>query len=270
MTAERFITDAQGQRLYKSGDIARWNLPVNCSTWPQRPQVKLRGFRIELTEIESQLRPPAISDAAVVVQDLGNDQRLVVLSSITRGEEPTASQLRTTCARACPITCCPSSSPRWAFPHYALRQTRPQTTGRPEQVSSGGGQAYTAPTTATEKLLVEIWAGALLKEQVSIDSQFFDIGGHSLLALVILAIEEACQVRFAPQDMWVNTLEQLAAKIDAGKKMVMPASLSSPHPVTRAALSKKNAQAGWAACLAATKVSVLLLNIWLWCLAYGT
>jgi acyl carrier protein len=83
-----------------------------------------------------------------------------------------------------------------------------------------------------------------LKEQVSIDSQFFDIGGHSLLALeVILAIEEACQVRFAPQDMWVNTLEQLAAKIDAGKKGDAPQ--PEPSSPSDAGSTEQEKRSGW-------------------------
>lgn len=247
LTAERFITDAQGQRLYKSGDIARWNQAGQLQYLGRSDlQVKLRGFRIELTEIESQLRThPAISDAAVVVQDLGSDQRLVAFVIYHEGEEPTASQLRSHLRQSLPDYMLPQQFTQVErFPTTPSGKLDRKQLAAPEQVSSSGGQAYTAPTTATEKLLVEIWAGALLKEQVSIDSQFFDIGGHSLLALeVILAIEEACQVRFAPQDMWVNTLEQLAAKIDAGKNGDAPQpELSSPSD---AGSTEQEKRSGW-------------------------
>jgi acyl carrier protein len=247
LTAERFITDAEGRRLYKSGDIARWTQQGQLEYLGRSDlQVKLRGFRIELAEIEGQLRThPAIADAAVVVQDLGSDQRLTAFVIYRQGEEPTASQLRSHLRQSLPDYMLPQQFTQVEqFPTTVSGKLDRKKLAAPEEAAHASGHTYTAPSTATEKRLAEIWAAALLKEQVSIDSQFFDIGGHSLLALeVIMAIEEACQVRFAPQDMWVNTLEQLAAKIDARQQ---GAAAETPAPVSAGSQEQESEKRpGW-------------------------
>ena len=62
---------------------------------------------------------------------------------------------------------------------------------------------------------MSIWCNRLKRESVSLEDQFLDVGGHSLLALqVIIDVEQALKVRLMPQDLWVNTLEQLANLVD--------------------------------------------------------
>ncbi|HEY6529492.1 MAG TPA: amino acid adenylation domain-containing protein [Cellvibrionaceae bacterium] len=247
LTSERFITDAQGHRLYKSGDLARWTQSGQLEYQGRSDlQIKLRGFRIELAEIEAQLRThPAVEDAAVVVREAGSDQRLVACVIYCNGEEPTASELRSHLRKVLPDYMLPQQfTAMEQFPVTVSGKLDRKKLSAPEAATQATGQAFTAPSTATEKIVARIWGEALLKEQVSVDSQFFDIGGHSLLALeVILAIEEACNVRFAPQDMWVNTLEQLAAKIDA--KRGIEQTQKTAEPIFAQLEADQEKRSGW-------------------------
>jgi amino acid adenylation domain-containing protein len=217
-TAARFVVNTEGQRLYRTGDKARW-IAAGQIEFAGRldNQIKLRGFRIELEEIEVHLRRhSAIADAAVVLQHFGkNDQRLVAYVVYHNDQEPTTTELRKHLRQSLPDYMLPQS-------FNALDQLPLLVSGKvnrkvlAEPVTSRyHSHEVVLPKTATEIKMTSIWQIALKREQISIDSQFFDIGGHSLLALeVILDMEATFGVRFSPQDMWVNTLEQLAARID--------------------------------------------------------
>ncbi|HWV14493.1 MAG TPA: amino acid adenylation domain-containing protein [Cellvibrio sp.] len=221
-TAARFLVDAQGQRFYRTGDLARWTLAGNIEVAGRLDnQIKLRGFRIELEEIEVHLRShPAIQDAAVVVQQFAkDDQRLVAYVVYQKNQEPTNSELRKHLRKCLPDYMLPQQFNAVAqMPLLASGKINRKLLAEPVAVQTAATGGIIPPTTATEIKLAALWQAALKREQVSIDGQFFDIGGHSLLALqVILDMEENFGVRFSPQDMWVNTLEQLAARIDAAQ-----------------------------------------------------
>lgn len=218
-TEQRFVSLESGQRLYRTGDIARWTQQGVVEVAGRIDnQIKLRGFRIELEEIESKLRAhPAIKDVAVVLQEHSDsDHRIVGYVVYHEDEEPTSSELRKHLRKSLPDYMLPRQFnvvdriPLLAsgkVDRHSLSQSND------EQLVSG---QYIEPSTATEKALASIWQSSLKCQEVSVDSQFFDLGGHSLLALeVIIDIEQELGVRFSPQDMWVNTLEQLARRIDS-------------------------------------------------------
>ncbi len=220
-TQARFTHNREGQKLYRTGDLARWNRHGQVEFAGRVDnQIKLRGFRIELEEIETQLRThPAIKDAVVVLQDFSaTDHRLHAFVVYETGEEPTASELRRHLRQVLPDYMMPQQFTTLSeLPRLASGKINRKLLAQPVSEVKMGHE-YIAASSATEKVLVDIWQFALKRDQVSVDSQFFDIGGHSLLALeVILEMEARLGVRFNPQDMWVNTLEQLAAKIDLVK-----------------------------------------------------
>ena len=217
-TAARFVVDAQGRRLYRTGDQARWTQSGNVEFAGRLDnQIKLRGFRIELEEIEVQLRRhPAIKDVAVVLQYFDKtDQRLVAYVVYQGDEEPTNTELRKHLRQHLPDYMLPQQFTAIAqLPLLPSGKVNRKVLSKPVVVHTSSSEIV-PPVTATEIKLASIWQAALKRDQVSIDGQFFDIGGHSLLALeVILEIDSTFGVRFSPQDMWVNTLEQLAARID--------------------------------------------------------
>ena len=217
-TAARFVVDAQGRRLYRTGDQARWTRSGNVEFAGRLDnQIKLRGFRIELEEIEVQLRRhSAIKDAAVVLQHFDKtDQRLVAYVVYHHDQEPTNTELRKHLRQYLPDYMLPQQFTAIAqLPLLPSGKVNRKILSEPVELHSNSTEVI-LPTTPTELKLAEIWKAALKRDQVSIDGQFFDIGGHSLLALeVILEMDANFGVRFSPQDMWVNTLEQLAARID--------------------------------------------------------
>jgi amino acid adenylation domain-containing protein len=217
-TAERFVVNADGVRLYRTGDFARWTLDGLIEFGDRLDnQIKLRGFRIELEEIELRLRShPDIQDTAVVLQDFGgNDQRLVAHIVYAAGEMPTNTELRKHLRQSLPDYMLPQQfNVLEKLPLLASGKVNRKHLSQPltTTINSAG---VVPPNTATEKKLAAMWQVALKRDQISIDDQFIDIGGHSLLALqVIMEMEASFGVRVMPQDMWVNTLEQLSALID--------------------------------------------------------
>jgi amino acid adenylation domain-containing protein len=180
LTAERFIPGPAGQRLYRSGDRARL-LPDGTLEYLGRTdhQLKIRGHRIEPTEVENALTVhPRISTAVVT----GQDDRLIAYI-VPGGDVPAIDELRTHLASLLPPHMVPSVFvPLTALPLNTNgkldRAALPTVDSeRPDLTAS-----YQAPATPTEQTLAEIWSELLGLSKVGIDDDFFDLGGHSLLA----------------------------------------------------------------------------------------
>ncbi len=185
-TAEKFIPDPfaerPGDRLYRTGDRARWR-PDGVIEYLGRTdhQVKVRGFRVELGEIEETLgRVPGVSHAAVVVrEDRPGDRRLVAYAVAKHGSSLVWSEVRQDLARGLPEHMLPSA--------LVLLATLPLTpNGKVDRRALPAPERETvsevAPRTPVEELLAEIWADVLGVERVGVEESFFDLGGHSLLA----------------------------------------------------------------------------------------
>jgi tyrocidine synthetase-3 len=194
LTAERFCLDlyraykSYKTYIYRTGDLARW-LPDGNIEYLGRMdfQVKIRGFRIELGEIENQLlEKPGIKEAVVIARpDRQGDQYLCAYITGTNTTVDVEG-LRQYLA---------AFMPDYMIPSYFVEiETIPLTpNGKvdrkslPEpQVSKG--EDYTAPRTRTENKLVEIWAETLdaAPPDIGIDDGFFQLGGHSLKATVMI------------------------------------------------------------------------------------
>jgi acyl-coenzyme A synthetase/AMP-(fatty) acid ligase/acyl carrier protein len=190
LTKENFISNPfkLGERLYKTGDLARW-LPDGNIEFLGRidNQVKIRGFRIELGEIESQLTAQdKIKEAVVLAKGEESNKQLVAY--YVSEEELEVSELRTTLSRTLPDYMIPS--------YYVHMDTMPLTSNGkvdrkalPDPEITAGGD-YVAPSNKTEEKLVEIWSDVLQldKEIISVNRSFFELGGHSLLAIKICSL----------------------------------------------------------------------------------
>jgi amino acid adenylation domain-containing protein len=186
LTAERFVPDpfASGARLYRTGDLARWR-PDGTIDFLGRidHQVKLRGLRIELGEIESALRDqPAVTEAAVIVrEDNPGDKRLV---AYVIGE---TTDLKAALKDTLPEYMVPSA--------FVTLDTLPLTpNGKldrkalPAPVATRDASAeLVEPRTDVERLLAAIWSAILNVPTLGIDDDFFDLGGHSMLATQVVA-----------------------------------------------------------------------------------
>ncbi|SNB55511.1 amino acid adenylation domain-containing protein [Marinobacter sp. es.042] len=217
-TAERFIRFSNGQHLYRTGDLARWTWDGQIEFGDRIDnQVKVRGYRIELEEIEIKLRVhPAIADAAVVVQTFeADDQRLIAHIVYSRDEKPTSSELRKHLRHSLPDYMMPQLFT--AHDHLPLLPSGKVNRKLLMQTKSGPAtkKAENREPTKTEGQLISIWKTVLQIDEIALDDQFLEVGGHSLLALkVIVDIEHMTGAKLMPQDLWVNTLEQLAKLVE--------------------------------------------------------
>jgi amino acid adenylation domain-containing protein len=195
LTGERFVEDpfafGATQRLYRTGDLVRWREAGTLEFLGRIDhQVKLRGFRIELEEIEAVLGThPAVGAAVVTVrEDKPGDRRLVAYLVAAEGETPEEELLRRLLKSKLPPFMVPSTfvvlDALPVTPNGKLdRASLPALDGaRPDLL-----RPYAAPENALEQALASVWCEVLGIDQVGVDDDFFDLGGHSLLAVKMLA-----------------------------------------------------------------------------------
>jgi len=194
LTAERFIPDPfstrPGAMLYRTGDRGRWRTDGQLEHLGRLDfQVKLRGYRIELGEIEAALAAhPAVARTVVVTrEDRPGDVRLVAYV-VPRGPLPTAAQFRAHLQRNLPEYMLPQ--------HFVAVESIPLLpNGKLDRQALPAGvvpdgparPGFVAPANSTEQALVSIWSELLDIRQISVQDNFFEIGGHSLLALQMFA-----------------------------------------------------------------------------------
>ena len=192
LTAERFVPDpfgAPGARLYRSGDRARW-LPDGNLEFLGRAdtQVKLRGFRVELAEIESVLGKAPSVEAAVVLlrQDPGAPARLVAYFVGAGAQDLSA--LRDFLRARLPDYMVPALFLRLdALPLTPNGKVDRRALPAPDAGLRAVDDPLVAPRTETEAALLAIWREVLGLESLGVLDDFFAVGGHSLLATRILS-----------------------------------------------------------------------------------
>lgn len=203
LTAERFIPDPfsgdRGARIYRTGDLARYLASSDLEFLGRKDfQVKLRGYRIELTEIESALAEhPSVQQTAVLMREGPHRNNQLVAYIVRRpGTDVAANELREYLKNKLPEYMLPVGfvtldslplTPAGKLDRKALelyRPLKPDTSGE-----------YRAPQTALEKVLAGIFSEVLGIARVGACDNFFESGGHSLLGTqVISRIREVFQV----------------------------------------------------------------------------
>jgi amino acid adenylation domain-containing protein len=196
LTAEKFVpnpfAEAAGERLYRTGDLVRWRADGQLDFLGRADyQVKLRGYRIELGEIENGLETHEGLERAVVMvrEDHPGDKRLVAyVVKKDPKEELSPAQLREHLRRRLPEYMVPGA---WVelerFPLSPNGKIDRKALPVPENSRPAALGNYAAPRTALEEYLAAIWAESLNVEQVGIHDNFFEMGGHSLSAIRVLA-----------------------------------------------------------------------------------
>ncbi len=195
LTAERFVADPfsadPADRLYRTGDLVRWREDGTLEYLGRVDlQVKLRGFRIELEEIEAVLdtRPDVAGAAAVVREDVPGDQRLVAYIVPADGQTVDVEELRRLCkAKLAPYMVPSTFVCLEAFPTTPNRKLDRRALPAPDGARPDLARSYVAPGSPVEETLASIWREVLGVDRVGIDDDFFDLGGHSLLAVKMLA-----------------------------------------------------------------------------------
>jgi amino acid adenylation domain-containing protein len=193
LTDAVFLTDPAGgeKRIYRTGDLGRM-LPDGCLLHLGRKDffVKIRGYRIDMDEIEAALREyPSIKEAVVVARNNNSgDERLVAYLVLTVQPGPKVGELRRFLKERLPDYMIPHDFVTLeAIPLTDTRKVDRKAlpdpgTSRPELTTP-----YVAPGTPIEKELTKIWAEVLSTDEVGIDDDFFDLGGHSLSATRIIS-----------------------------------------------------------------------------------
>ncbi len=192
LTEERFVTlPGEGVRIYRTGDLARW-LPEGelefCGRRDQ--QVKINGVRIEPGEIEAALRAlPEVADATVVVRDdRGADsRRLVAYLVLAPGATPVIDALRESLARRLPPYMVPTAFVCLdALPLTVSGKLDVRALPAPD-LQAHTDVAFIAPETVLERTLAALWEDLLGHPRIGATANFFDLGGHSLNAVKLMA-----------------------------------------------------------------------------------
>ncbi|MGA4844090.1 amino acid adenylation domain-containing protein [Streptomyces sp. G45] len=218
LTAERFVPDwltGDGSRLYRTGDLGRW-LPDGTIEFVGRDdhQVKVRGYRVELGEIEARLlEAEGVKEAVVVARD----DRLDAYYVPDGDGSADAEALRGALSDVLPSYMLPSA--------FVALDALPLTTNGKvdrEKLPTPGADAlvqrgYQEPVGAVEEVLAGIWTDLLGVEQVGRHDDFFELGGHSLLAVSLVERMRQsgleCDIRAV---FTTPTVAGLAAAVEAG------------------------------------------------------
>jgi amino acid adenylation domain-containing protein len=202
LTAERFLPDpssAHGERLYRTGDMGRVQASGDIEFLGRADQqVKVRGLRVELGEIETVLAGhPAVLSAAVVARPAleesggaaaSGDKRLVAyLVPRSVDATPTASELRTFLARLLPEYMIPAAFVQLgALPLTSTGKLDRKALPVLGRERLGCDEGYVAPAGPLEERLARIWGEVLALDRVGARDNLFELGGHSLIATQIV------------------------------------------------------------------------------------
>ncbi|MGK7876653.1 MAG: amino acid adenylation domain-containing protein [Xenococcaceae cyanobacterium] len=214
LTAEKFIRNPFGKgKLYKTGDLARY-LPDGNIEFLGRidNQVKIRGFRIELGEIESVLATHSqVQQTAVIarVDNQGNKSLVAYVGS--QDQSLNSRELRNYLLAKLPEYMVPSA--------FVFLETLPLTTNGKidrkalsvRKIELTRSEEYVTPQTPVEQTLATIWQNVLGVEKISINDNFFEVGGDSILSIQVVSRAQQAGVKITPKQIFQHqTIAQLA------------------------------------------------------------
>lgn len=216
LTAERFVPDPfamAGERMYRTGDLARRREDGQLEYVGRSDvQVKVRGFRVELTELENVAEElPEVIAAAAVVLPPGQTLGLAVILAATAASDSFIPKIRAHCEDRLPAHMMPSVIRALQNLPTTLsgkidREVLAERISKPLEVGR-------APTTAIEKLVCEVWSNALECAVVDIEADFFEMGGHSLIAArVVSALRKATGARVSVQHLFESRTPAMLAQ----------------------------------------------------------
>ncbi len=239
LTAERFIPDpfgeASGGRLYCTGDRVRHRADGNLEFAGRLDrQVKVRGFRVEMGEVEAALaQHPAVRETVVVASnDRGHEKRLIAY--VVARQNVAVGELRAYLAGKLPDYMLPSSfvalSALPLTPNGKVdRDALPAPDGfRPASVAD-----FAAPHTQAQKILASVWSELLGVAPIGIHDNFFELGGDSILSIQVIARARQRGLSLSPRDLFQHqTIAALAhAASLAPAPLAEQGTLSGPVPL---------------------------------------
>lgn len=239
LTAERFVsnrlTPEQFPRLYRTGDLGRWRSDgeIECLGRADT-QIKLRGMRIELGEVESVLAcHPAVQHAVVIVKGEAEQKKLsAFVVAKDHNAVPDAPELRRHVRALLPEAMAPAEY--WQIHHLPLLPSG--KINRAALASAGATllrdeQTWLGPRNEMEAQLAAIWTELLKVEKLGVDQNFFELGGHSLLVLQLTArIRRSWGVDLQARTVFESpTIAALAEKVAAAHVLGVTARIPALH-----------------------------------------
>jgi amino acid adenylation domain-containing protein len=231
LSAEKFITapflGAAGSRLYRTGDLAVWREDGELEFLGRfDSQIKLRGMRIDLGEIEAALRAaPAVKEAAAVPErgPAGQD-RIVACVTTLDGSSIASSDILDWLRTRLPATMVPSRLVRLdRLPLSANGKLDRKALAAFASVRPGS-DPVTPPRSALERAIADVWRGVLCLDSIGIGDNFFELGGTSLLIIPVhTRLRDAWDSTLALVEMFqFPTVEALARRLARGAAPVAP------------------------------------------------
>jgi amino acid adenylation domain-containing protein len=225
LTQQRFLIHPllDGERLYRTGDLGRWR-PDGTLEYLGRldHQVKVRGFRVELGEVEATLaQHPSVEEAIVAVREprpvhIGDEarQKLIAYLVLRPGYDFAVTEARAFLRQWLPDYMVPGDFVILeAFPLNRNGKVDRSALPEPQPIGPLQGDRYAAPRTSEELFLVRQWESVLDRRPIGINDDFFDLGGHSLLGVRLFAqIERETGIRLPLALLFqAPTVSQLAS-----------------------------------------------------------
>ena len=190
LTRERFVADpfrGPPERLYRTGDLARYFDDGTIEFLGRTDgQVKLRGFRVELGEVEAALgAQPEIREAlCTALKDASGEKSLVAYVVFRDGASLSEAEIKARVGQRLPDHMVPSQVvPLREMPLTANGKRSRESLPAPRARSAA--TPFVAPRTRPERQMVALWEELLGKDQVGVTDNFFALGGHSLLAVML-------------------------------------------------------------------------------------
>lgn len=219
LTTEKFIANPfkNEEKLYRTGDLAKW-LPDGEIEFLGRidNQIKIRGFRVELGEIERTLsQQENIQEVMVITKDTGNNKYLIAFIVSKPGSEKNITSVRSLLKEELPGYMIPSQ--------IVFIDKIPLTANGKTDINSLKDLAdkeakdlvsFEPPTNETERIIADIWSSELERPVINITDNFFDIGGNSLLvAVVAVALERRLGIKVYLRDIYQYPILQKLSEI---------------------------------------------------------
>jgi hypothetical protein len=223
LTEERFVPNPfrPGGRLYRTGDLARYLADGNIEFLGRADQqVKIRGFRIELGEIEAVLRAcPGVRDAVVAMREITAGEKSLVAYAVPESAGGISDErMRSVMRAALPDYMMPAAFVELeALPLTHNGKIDRKALPHPDRASRSPARSYAPPRNGLEQTIATVWREALNLEQVGLADNFFDLGGHSILAVQVHhKLNEVLDRRISLIDIFrFPTVSALAAHLGA-------------------------------------------------------
>ncbi|WP_141695065.1 condensation domain-containing protein, partial [Pseudomonas graminis] len=234
LTAERFVASpfGSGERLYRTGDLARWRADGVVEYLGRLDhQIKLRGLRVEIGEIEAALLDhPAVSEAVVIARELATGMQLV---GYLVAEDFDEEQLRIQLKQRLPDYMVPA--------HFVTLDSLPlSANGKLDRKALPDPQiqqrAFEAPLAGVETQLAALWQDLLGVAQIGRQDNFFALGGDSILSLQIISRARKTGIVLSPRQMFerqtIAELAQVAQVVSQDAPAVERIELNRDIPLT--------------------------------------